>query len=97
MIAPKIKSLICLCSIGAALLFGACGNSAQKEAYEKAVKMDQLPGDHATALVMEYERVVRMEPDSAWARKAQTRIEAIKAQAKADELHKSVFQEHGVD
>ena len=95
--ALKKKTVVGVCAIGAALLFGACGNAAQKEAYEKAVKMDQLPGDHATALVMEYERVVRMEPDSAWARKAQARIDAIKAQAKADELHKSVFQEHGVD
>jgi len=96
--ARKRKTVVGVCAIGAAVLFGACGNAVQKQAYEQAAKMEQQGSrDNPTALIAEYQRVVRLEPDSAWARKAQARIDAIKAQAKADELHQSVFQEHGVD
>ncbi|HZL44653.1 MAG TPA: hypothetical protein VFC28_00370 [Opitutaceae bacterium] len=57
----------------------------------------QLPSDHATAIVTEYQKVIRMESGSEWAKKAQLRIEAMQARQKADEMHKSVFQENGID
>ncbi len=92
------KSAVCAFAICAALLVGACSDSPQQQAYEHAVKREQqLPRADASALVAEYQRIVRLEPGSTWARKAQVRIDALEAQIKAEELHQSVFQEHGVD
>jgi hypothetical protein len=49
--------------IAFALLVGGCGNAAQKEAYEHAVAMEQqLSGDHASEVVAEYRKVIRLEP-----------------------------------
>lgn len=87
-------------SLGAALLLGACGDSAQKQAYEHAVRLEQeTPSgpEHAHALIAGYQRVIRLEPGSVWAKKAQARIDALQAAAKAEETRKAVFQEHGID
>lgn len=98
----KMKTLLCALPVALALLSGGCGNAAQKDAYENAVKMEQpLSSDRAAAIIAEYQKVIRMEPGSEWARKAQTRIEAVQAKIaakqKADELQKSVLQESGID
>ncbi len=84
--------------LGLALFAGGCGDSAQQKAYEQAAKAEQqLTADSTPAVIAEYQRVIALHPGSGWAKKAQARIDAIQAQAKADELHKSVFQEHGID
>lgn len=83
---------------GLLLLAAGCGDSAQRQAYEKAEKTEQrLSTENASAVIAEYKRVIALQPGSEWAAKAQARIEAVEAKAKADELHKSVFQEHGID
>jgi outer membrane protein assembly factor BamD (BamD/ComL family) len=81
------------------VLFGCgCGNSAQQKAYEQAAKAEQqLTAENASAVIAEYKKIITLQPGSEWARKAQARIEAVEARVKAEELHKNVFQEHGVD
>jgi len=75
-----------------------CGNSAQQKAYLQAEKAEQqLTAENSAAVVTEYKQVIALQPGSEWAGKAQARIAAIEARTKAEELHKSVFQEHGVD
>ena len=97
-IPPRI-GIITVLSLGLALLVVGCGgNAAQQQAYEKAAKAEQqITAENAPALVTEYKQVIALQPGSEWAKKAQTRIEALEARVKAEELHKSVFQEHGID
>jgi outer membrane protein assembly factor BamD (BamD/ComL family) len=84
--------------IGLALLLGGCGNSAQQQAYEQAASAErQLTAENSPAIIAQYKRVIARQPGSNWAKKAQARIDALEARARADELHKSVFQEHGID
>ncbi len=93
-----ITRLASMLSIGLALFVGGCGNSAQQKAYEQAAKAEQqLTAENASAIIAEYKQVIAQQPDSAWARKARTRIEAVEARVKAEDLRKSLFQEHGVD
>lgn len=93
-----IKRTAAALAIGLALFVAGCGNAAQRQAYERAAqKEQQLTAENAPALIAEYKRVIALQPGSAWARKAQARIEAVEARLQAAELHKSVFQEHGVD
>lgn len=80
------------------LFFIGCGNTAQQQAYEKAAQAErQLTAENAPAILLGYRQVIALQPDSAWTRKAQARIDAIAAKMKAAELHKAVFQEHGID
>ena len=82
----------------AAFLVGGCTKSVQQKAYEQAAqKEQQLSAESAAAIIADYKRLIALEPDSEWARKAQAHIAALEAKMKAEELHKSVFQEHGVD
>jgi len=84
--------------LGLALFAGGCGNAAQQQAFEQAVKAEQqLTAENAPAIIAEYKRAIALQPGSEWAKKAQARIEAVEAKTKAEELHKSVFQEHGID
>ncbi len=93
-----MKTFVSTFLIGLVLLTSACGNAAQKKAYEHAAQSEQQSSvKNADAIIAEYQDVIRLQPDSEWAKKAQTRIEALQAQVKAEELHKSVFQEHGID
>jgi len=81
-----------------ALAVGGCGDSAQQKAYEQATKAEQqLTAENASAIIAEYKQVISLQPSSGWAQKAKERIEAVEARVKAEELRKSVFQEHGVD
>ena len=81
-----------------ALAVAGCGNRAQQQAYERAVQAEQhLTVETAPALIADYRRVIALEPNTAWARQAGERIAAVEARVKAEELHKAVFQEHGVD
>lgn len=92
------KLILSALSIGLALLVGGCGNAAQQKAYEQAAKMEQqLTAENAPAIITEYKQVITLQPGTEWAKKAQARIEAVEARVKAEEQHKSVFQEHGVD
>ena len=80
------------------LVVSGCGQSAQQKTYEQAAqKEQQLTAENAAAIIAEYKQVITLQPGSDWAKKAQARIDAVEAKTKADELHKSVFQEHGVD
>ena len=84
--------------LGVVLLACGCGNRAQQQAYERAVQAEQhLTVENAPALIADYRRVRALQPNTAWARQAGERIAAVEARVKAEELHKSVFQEHGVD
>lgn len=92
------NALIAILAISAALLFAGCGNSAQEKAYAQAEKVElQMTAENSAAVVAEYKQVIALQPGSEWARKAEARLEAIEAKLKAEELHKSVFQEHGID
>ncbi len=94
----SLKTIGFALGIGLALFVAGCGNSVQQKAYEQAAKAEQqLTAENAATVVAEYKRVVALQPGSEWARKAQARIAAVEARVKAEELHKSVFQEHGVD
>lgn len=91
----KILSVL---SLGFALFVGGCGNAAQEKAYEQSVKAEQqLTAENASTIIAEYQKVIALQPGSEWAKKAQARIEAVETKMKAEELHKSVFQEHGID
>lgn len=84
--------------LGLALWLGGCGNAAQQQAYEQALQQEErYTAETAPAIIQEYRRVIALKPDSAWAKKSRARIEAVEARVKAEEQHKSVFQEHGVD
>jgi len=88
---------ICL-TLGLALLAGGCGKSVQQKAFDDALGKEQQMSEASTgAIIAEYSRVIALQPDSEWAALARARIEALEAKAKAAELHKSIFQEHGVD
>ena len=94
----NIKKVGTILGFGAVLFVAACGNHAQQQAYELAIKSEQsFTVENAPAIVAEYQRVIALEPGSDWAGKARTRITAVETRLKAEELHKSVFQEHGVD
>jgi hypothetical protein len=57
----------------------------QKEAYVKAVRMEQGPfGDPSPWAILEYQRVIQMDPASQWAEKAQRRIDVIQQNINAD-------------
>jgi hypothetical protein len=90
--------LVPVMAVGLVLLVSGCGNTAQQQAYERAMQAEQqMTSENAPALVADYRRVIALEPGSRWARQAEERIAAVEARIKAEELHKSVFQEHGVD
>jgi hypothetical protein len=75
-----------------------CGNAAQQQAYEKAAQAEQqLTAENVPAIRLAYRQVIALQPGTAVARKAQARIDSIDAKMKAAELHKAVFQEHGID
>jgi len=95
---PYRNKFSCVFTMGLALFVAGCGASAQQKAYERAAQAEQqLTAENGSTVIAEYKQVIALQPGSAWAKKAQARIEAIDAKAKADELHKSVFQEHGID
>lgn len=83
----------------AALLLGACGASTQREAFEKAETLEQqLPPEKAAPVLAEYQHVISLDPTSKWADRARERVSVLERKAaQAEELHKAVFQEHGVD
>ena len=93
-----LKAALAALVIALTGFIAGCGDSVQKTAYEHAVALEQqLPVDRAPAIIAEYREVIRLEPGSAWATQAQTRIDAVQAKVKAEELRKSVFHEHGID
>ena len=82
----------------ALLLCTGCGNAQQQSAYDHAVKLEQqMTAETAPAIIAEYQKAIRLQPDSKLAKKAQARIDAIAAAEKAAELHKNVFHETGID
>lgn len=83
-----------------ALIFAAtaCKENSQSKAYDRATEREQhFTTEAAPAIVAQYQAVIRIEPNSAWATRAKRRIEAVQARLTAEEQHKAVFQEHGVD
>ncbi len=75
-----------------------CGNSAQKEAFARATQLEeQTPLDRSAVVLAEYRRAIQIDPASSLARRARQRMEALEARVKAEETHKEIFQEHGVD
>ncbi len=82
-------------------LFGAgvgCSDSTQARAYARAEAAErQFTVEAAPAIIEEYRRVAALEKGSEWARRAEARIKAVEARVQAEETHKQVFQEHGVD
>ena len=69
-----MRRLVCLALVGAALLGGCRGNSAQQQ-YDTA-QFEELQNnpEHARQL---YEAIVRDAPDSAYAAKARERLSAL--------------------
>jgi hypothetical protein len=83
-------SVLCLCS--------GCGNAEQAQAYARAEQAEQrFSLETAPAIIADYRRVIALDPKSDWAKKAGARIHAVEARVRAEETHKDVFQEHGVD
>jgi hypothetical protein len=83
---------------GLALGVAGCAPSAQQQAYDLAARTElQAAPENTAAVIAAFQQVIALQPDSAWAGKARARIEAAEARRQSDELHKSVFQEHGVD
>ena len=85
----------------ASLFLFACGtseNPMQKQAYENALKLEQsYTFETAEAILVEYRKVIAIEPGTRLAEKAETHLKAVEERLKADEQHKSVFHEHGID
>lgn len=84
----------------ATLMLCACGGdvSPQQRAYEQALQMEeQYSLETAPAILTEYRKTIAMEAGTRWAELAQARIDAVEAQMKADEQHKDIFHEHGID
>jgi outer membrane protein assembly factor BamD (BamD/ComL family) len=94
----KLNAVGLALAIGLTIFATGCGKSVQQKAYELAVeKEQQLTSENAATIVAEYKAVITLHPGTEWARKAQARADAMEAKTKTEELHKSVFQEHGVD
>ena len=94
----KLKTVVLTFGIGLTFFTGGCSKSAQQQSYEQAAqKEQQLTVENTAALIAEFKQVIAVQPGSEWAKKAQAHIAALEAKTKAEELHKSVFQEHGVD
>lgn len=97
---PGFSTRIVGFTLALALALGGlgCGNAAQQQAYEQAVKAEQqLTAENAPAVRAAYQRVIALQPDSACARQARARLAVVEARVQAEELRKSVFHEHGVD
>lgn len=93
---PAIAVLGLLCAV--LCLASACGNAEQAQAYARAEQAEQrFSLETAPAIIADYRRVIALDPESDWAKKAGTRIQAVEARVRAEETHKEVFQEHGVD
>jgi hypothetical protein len=94
----NLKMVVLVSGIGLVPFVVGCGNSAQQKAYEQAAQAEQqFAAENASAIIAEYKQVIALQPGSEWAKKTQARIEAVEAHVKAEELRKSVFQEHGID
>jgi type IV pilus biogenesis protein CpaD/CtpE len=97
-----MKTLL-LAALGALTLsLAGCGDSTQRAAYENAVKLEkQLPVDRLGEVVPEYQKVIRLAPDSNLAHEAQSRLDAVQARIhsaqKTEELNQSVFHQTGID
>lgn len=88
----------------AALLFAllavgaGCRDSAQARAYARAEAAErQFTVEAAPAIIEQYRRAAALDPGTDCARRAEARIKAVEARVQAEETHKQVFQEHGVD
>jgi len=93
-----VRHIAATLGLGLALLVAGCGNSGQQKAYEQAAAAEQrVTSETLPHVIAQFEEVIRLQPGSAWARKARARVEALQAKAKAEEQRKAVFQEHGVD
>jgi hypothetical protein len=89
---------VVLALVLAVTLLAGCGNAAQREAFEQAERAgQQVTAQTLDSVVAAYRHVIALEPGSDLAKKAEERLRAIEARKKADEAHKAVFQEHGVD
>jgi hypothetical protein len=88
-----------LCLLFSVLCFsGGCGGSEAARAYARAEQAEQqFTVERAPAIIAEYRRVAALAPGSDWAKKSAERIKALEARVQAEEMHKHVFQEHGVD
>lgn len=85
-----------LCSV--LCLSPGCGPNEQARAYARAEQAEQrFTVETAPAVIADYRRVIALDPDSDWARKAGARIQALEARVRAEETRRDVFQEHGVD
>ena len=93
----RLRLLVPLLAAVLALAAG-CGNSEAARAYAHAEQAEkQFTLETAPAIIAEYRRVAALAPGSSWAKRAGERIQALEARVHAEETHKHVFQEHGVD
>ncbi len=83
------------------LFLFACGSSEnpiQKQAYENALKLEEsYTFETAETILAAYRKVIAIEPGTRLAEKAEIQLKAVEERLKADEQHKSVFHEHGID
>jgi hypothetical protein len=95
---PPITARLLSLTLLPALLTAGCGDPTQAQAYARAEQAEQqFTTETAPALIVEYRRVIALAPGSSLAQKAEARIRVLEARLKAEETHKEVFQEHGVD
>lgn len=67
-----------LTSVCAALLLSGCQPSPSEKLYNTAVQAEQQPGGDSNYMTVEaYRQVIRTDPNSSWAQKAQRRIDVI--------------------
>ncbi len=96
---PRLIRLFPAALLCAVLAVGAgCRDSTQARAYAQAEAAErQFTVEAAPAIIEQYRRAAAFDRGSEWARRAEARIKAVEARVQAEETHKQVFQEHGVD
>ncbi len=100
---PRRHLHLCtLCLVLLSLSLAACAgkreNAAQRHAFENALKLEQhYSFETAETILSKYRIVIAMEPGTSIAREADQHLQAVEARFKAEEQHKSVFHEHGID
>lgn len=72
----------------AALVLSGCGNSEQKEAYYKALEFERSSymAGRSYSAIGRYDKVIKMNPRSNWADKAQQRIDVIRQNINSDNI-----------
>jgi hypothetical protein len=70
-------------------LAGGCGESPQEKAYDEALQVEgqfaMSPAQAAPKLIVQYQNVISMDPNTIWADKARNRIDLLQKISQDDQ------------